>query len=204
MSALSNVLFQSTSPSPSLYRVSQQKNQVEKFHRSLHIEQVAPKDYPKIREITSSWQNIAKEKMGKSHFLEWERLMVCSKIASSIGYFCAKNDQTRKLYACKDEDGKIHGLSLITNNSPELYVDYLVTSPANIRCQANKVALVEGVGRTFCQYMAEEGPKHGIKSVRLHSVSSAESFYYKSGFRKKWWSGDMVKKLPKTRIYSKL
>src|SRR5690348_15267684 len=132
MSSLSNLVFQSTSSSPSLYRVSQKTSHVQKLHRPLHIERVDPKDYPKIREITSSWQDIAKEKMKIAAFMEWERLSACSRIASSIGYFCAKNDQKRKLYACKDEDGKIHGLSLITNNSPELYIDCLVTSPENI------------------------------------------------------------------------
>lgn len=165
---------------------------------TLNVEQVPSEKVAEIRKIAKEWEKIAKAKsIASSEDSANVRLSDCAWIAAKLAAKTNELAMKDKIFTCKDGLGTVQGLALVSDKVPtELYVEYLVTNPINIRCKVNELELdrVEGTGRAFCQFAAIEAPKHGKKLIRLQPTRSAENFYLKCGY--KWDNFYMTKKLP--------
>lgn len=168
------------------------------LHRPLHVERVEWSEYSKIRAVARRWQMSAKDKADKTAGTERARFKDCAYISECVFDHCGRKwTMTRKrLYACKDGSGTVHGLALVANNFPQLSVEYLVTNPVNIRSvvNENEPNRVEGAGRAFCQYAEKEATRRGLTSIRLNPLDSSQEFYCKVGFVP--YKNNLVKTLP--------
>jgi hypothetical protein len=190
MSLFINQCSSATSPAQN----EPKTNSVEaNLHRPLHIERVQPQDYCKIEQIAKKWEAIAGDKINMTNRSEdptaWSLLSDCEGVAREIAFYCHIQpdvDDISDLYVCKDTTGEIYGIAIGYKDSPTTFHgNLLVTHPINIRCKANLLEKkrVEGVGRTFINFVETEMSKQKINTLSLVPLSSAESFYLKFGFK---------------------
>jgi len=159
--------------------------------KNLRVEEIHTKDYWDILELARQWQQMAytKQNTFTPGNEAWSRLRSCGHIAGDIVRYLEQisPNTNKELYACKDSTTKIQGLAVIEmkpdrdSNELALVVHSLVTNPENIQCAANPER-IEGVGRTFCQYVNQAAPKAGLKNIYLIPTASAIAFYEKFGF----------------------
>lgn len=152
---------------------------------TLRVERINLYGYSDIARITTIWQEIAEEKGSLAPTSsERARFYSCKSISQSIYYSASYPDYGKEIYACKDEKGTVQALMVLSVRTNNVYVDYLVTSPNNIRSSVNDCEpdKVEGAGSSLLRKAEQIALERGKESVDLIPLSTAVAFYEKLGF----------------------
>jgi hypothetical protein len=197
MSVISNWLSKATpgifsSPSPA-----------PKNSKKLFMELVEPKDWEIVAGKAMSWswkayKKAALQPLKSQAFAQLKDCgFICENLALQLQNIFPANrgsseniDKDRvgpkELYVCKDENNKIHGITLVGKNRTSLIGHLLVTHPRNIpdHKRITDPRGVKGVGSTADDHINRIAPQRGIKNILLVNSDSSGKFYQKRGYKK--------------------
>lgn len=171
--------------------------------KKLHMELVEPKDWEVVAQKAKKWSWKAYQKAveqpakSQAHARLKDCGFICEALVSHLLNIDPVNrasseniDKGRvgpvELYVCKDEAGKIHGITTVEKNRTSLIGKLLVTHPRNIPDHKNTIdsRCVKGVGSTADDHINRIASKRGIKTILLVNSDSSTKFYQKRGYKK--------------------
>ena len=159
--------------------------EVEKNQMGLRAEKISPFERATAAKVAEVWKKIAREKATLA-ILETEKTQFedCADLSDWISDTLSDLEPEESAYVCKDKKGNEQAIIVYTLESEELYVDYLVTNPINIRSAVNDTekSKVKGAGTCLLKKMEEIALREGKNAVSLCPLGSAVGFYEKNGF----------------------
>lgn len=197
MSIISNWLSKATpgffsSPAPA-----------SKNSKKLYMELVEPKDWEMVTRKAMSWSWKAYKKASTQPLKSqaYAQLkdcgFICEALKTDLESTASKNRASsenidkdkvgpKELYVCKDENNKIHGITLVEKNRTSLIGNLLVTHPRNIPDYKGikDPRSVKGVGSTADDHINRIAPQRGIKTILLVNSESSAKFYLKKGYKR--------------------
>lgn len=147
--------------------------------------------------VAAVWQDVAKEKEEKAQTLvEKIQFRACGYIVSEVEDSLLSARYNEEAFVCLDEAGNEQGFLIAEMRLNEIYVEWLVTNPINIRSSLNdsEPLQVKGAGTTLLREMEELASKTNRARVALYPLQSAIPFYEKNGYTGTW-AGGMEKKI---------
>jgi len=97
--------------------------------------------------------------------------------------------EDEEFYACLDREHHLQAMIAIVPTRNEIYVDYLVTNPINIRSDVNRFEPHKVRGAGSCLLRAAEwlAITRNKSQVSLCPLSSAVGFYLANGYTQSDW-----------------
>lgn len=148
----------------------------------LRVEKADPQNYPEIRNVAKNWKKSAEERKERALEEDKNQFDACARMAKDILWVLnTAPTTTEELYLCLDQNNKIQGMAEIEIEDDCINIDFMTTSPQNIRSHLN-INPTPGVGRKLMEKI-EDLAKRLQKKITLNPFEHAVPFYTKCGYR---------------------